>query len=273
MDRKSQEQVIEKFSGQLKKLSERIPGYFTEKDIHDWRVEYKKLRAFLRMITATVKGHVPLITKEIKKIYLAAGSIRELQLYISLLKTFPGIKTEELPVYNSLLQRNLFAAKEDFIKRTDIFSIEKEIDRWMVMPPEYLTTGIIKTFLQEKITAIRLILLVPESDENLHALRKHLKDIIYVSKIFTGTWGIPFPLTAWKNEKTVIEIAEELGKYNDWTATLGFLQNNYLDQLPEAEKKILTGLKENLLTEKKLHLQQVIVKLKELSFSTPLKEN
>jgi len=264
LDRLSQEQVIEKFSGQLEKNTERIPGHFKEKDVHDWRVDYKKLRAYLRMITASVPGHMPHMTKEFKKIYKSAGSIRELQLYLELIKSLPGNNIEKIPVYNSLLQKQLFAAKEEFIKRTDIFSFEKELARWLVMPPDYLTVDIVKKFLQHRITAMRLIMLSPDSDKSLHSLRKHLKDIIYNIRVFTVNWGIPFPVIAWKSEKKLNELADELGNYNDRCTILNFVQSDYIDQLPADEKDIILDLNTQWLREKKEQQEQIIMKLKDL---------
>lgn len=272
MDRASQEKVIEQFSKRLVKLTESIPGYFIEKDVHDWRVEYKKLRAFLRMITAPVNGHVPIITTELKKIYRVTGTIRELSLFIAQLNTLPGIEREALSAYYSILEKKLFTAKEEFIRRTDIFSFEKELDRWKVMPPEYLETEQVKYFVQRNVTAMRLIRLVPAADENLHSLRKHLKDINYNIKTFTSIWGIPFPVTAWKNEKLLIEIAEELGEFNDRCSSLSFFEDLYNDQLPTDEKKILKELQFNLLSSKSIHQKSIIESLKNFSFFASVKE-
>jgi len=243
LDQASQERIIEKHAEKLKELTERIPGNFGEEDIHDWRVEYKKLRAFLRMITAGINGHVPLMNDEIKKIYSSAGVIRELQLYRGFLEAAPEINLPALPIYDALLQRKLFSAKEEFIKRIDIFWYEKEFDRWRVMVPGYLSVAIVKQFLQQRITAIRLILLAPDTDKSLHSIRKHVKDIIYNVRTFTNQWGIPFPVVAWKNEKLLAEVADELGKYNDRCSILSFVEPEVIDQLPSEEKEQLSAVR------------------------------
>ena len=272
MDLFSQEKIVEKYSGQLQKLAARIPGYFKEKDIHDWRVAYKKLRAFLRMITVMVNGHVPLMTKDIRKMYAAAGETRQLSLYLSVFESNVGAPIESYPAYTGTLNKQLFAAKENFTRRLDVFSFENEMARWNVMLPGYLTSDIIKTFLQKKITAIGLILLVADNDETLHALRKHLKDIIYNYKIFSTDWGIPFPVKAWDNEKVLIDIAEELGDYNDRCFAITYLEGNYTDLLPENEKYELSKIREHLLAEKQQYQQKVIRQIKQLSLSKIVKE-
>jgi CHAD domain-containing protein len=261
MDKPSLETVIEEHAGELKKLAGRIPGYFDEKDVHDWRVEFKKLRAFLRMITAVVAGHMPLMTSEIKKIYSLAGDIRGLQLFLTFFNEQPETGTRQFPVYEAMLQHQLFAAKEEFIKRCDIFWFEKELDRWLLMCPEYLSTIIVKQFVQQRVTAMRLIMLAPEPEANLHAYRKHVKDLIYNIRVFTNTWGIPFPVTAWKNERILSSAAEELGNFNDQCSRLSFVEEDYISQLPSEEKNALTELREQWQVKKEVAKAALIAKL------------
>jgi CHAD domain-containing protein len=263
LNKLNQEKVIEKYAGQLRKLCDRIPGHFEEEDIHDWRVNYKKLRAFLRMVTTGVDGHLPVMTPEFKKIYAAAGQVRELQLFLATLKCSATLDLNALPVYHHQLEKQLFAAKEEFIKRTDVFSFEKETDRWMLMLPEYLDKKIILRFVQRKITAIRLLLLVTGEDEHLHSIRKNLKDIIYNIRTFSGVWGISFPVIAWKSEKQLAEIAEELGAYNDRCNALVHFEENILVALPETEKLVLQKHRDSLLLGKNIFKEQLLAQLKE----------
>lgn len=250
MDRTSQEQVITAHCEQLQKLTERIPGNFKEKDIHQWRVEYKRLRAFLRMITASVADHVPHITNELKRIYAVAGAIRDIQLFQNKLPVALNGHSDKLAVYESMLSRQLFSAKEAFIKRTDIFSFDREKARWLIMPPDYLNVDIVRKFVQQRVTAIRLILLTPDHDEAFHSLRKHLKDIQYAIRVFTDTWGISFPVTAWKNDKKLVDVAEQLGKYNDCCNALEHVSDEVIGELPLEEKNILMGLRETWIADK-----------------------
>lgn len=264
MDKINQEKVIEKYAGQLRKLCDRIPGHFEEEDIHDWRVNYKKLRAFLRMVTTGIDGHLPVMTSEFKKIYAAAGQVRELQLFLATLKSSATLDLKALPVYHHHLEKQLFAAKEEFIKRTDVFSFEKETDRWMLMLPEYLNDKTVRDFVQKKITAIRLLLLVTEEDEHLHSIRKNLKDIIYNIRTFGNVWGISFPVIGWKSEKQLAEIAEELGAYNDRCNALVHFEENILATLPEEETLLLQKHRDSLLLEKNIFREQLLAQLKEL---------
>lgn len=272
MDRISQEQVIEAHCEQLVKLTERIPGHFNQKDIHQWRVEYKKLRAFLRMITAAVSDHVPHITPDLKKIYAAAGVVREFQVFESDFPTRSNTNWNELPIYHSLLLNHLFAAKEEFVKRTDIFSFEREKARWLIMPPDYLTTDIVQKFVQQRITAIRLILLAPDDDAAFHSIRKHLKDIIYGMRVFTEVWGIPFPVTAWKTDKKLIDATDALGLYNDQCTALSFFEDKYIGELPAEEKNRLLLIKEEWLRQKQSVPPQLIAVIEDLRLSAAVKK-
>ena len=61
----------------LKKHIKKVSEYFNVEAIHQFRVEYKKLRAFLRMISQQheTAGEIK-ISKKLKKGYNISGSIR-----------------------------------------------------------------------------------------------------------------------------------------------------------------------------------------------------
>lgn len=250
MNRASQEQVIRKYCGQLEKLGRKIPGCFEVEDIHHWRVDYKKLRAFLRMSTSGISEPKHLISADLNTLYKIAGTIRDIQLFIpAFQRALPGY-ISDTPVYFSLLQRKLFIDKEDYISVYEEISFASEEETWCKLLPDYLTTERIRKFTQENITAIRLLKIVGITDKNLHSIRKHLKDIIYNIHTCSSFWGIQFPVTAWKNEKCMVDLASELGNYMDICNNLLFFEPSYTNLLPLEEKKILKGIQKEFLNAK-----------------------
>lgn len=272
MNRTSQEQVIRKYSGQLEKLGRKIPGSFEVEDIHHWRVEYKKLRAFLRMSNSRTKEPKQLISDELKIIYKTAGTIRDIQLFIPALHSALPDHSSVTPVYSSLLQRKLFIDKKDFIKIHEKISFNAEWETWCCLLPDYLTTENIKRFVQQNITAIRLMLLVPITDKNLHNIRKHLKDIIYNVHTCSSVWGITFPVTAWKNEKIMSDLALELGNYMDTCNKLLFFEPSYTNLLPLEEKKILKVIQKDWLNEKNMQVNLLSEKVNQLRLLQEVKK-
>jgi CHAD domain-containing protein len=114
-------------------------------------------------------------------------------------------------------------------------------------------------------------MLSPDNDESLHSFRKHVKDIIYNIRVFAVGWGIPFPVTAWKSEKKLNELADELGNYNDRCTTLKFVQTDYIDQLPADEKDVVLDLNVQWMREKKEQQEHIIMKLKDLQLLPSVK--
>lgn len=272
MNRTSQEQVIKKYSGQLEKLGRKIPGCFGVEDIHHWRVDYKKLRAFLRMSKSEIKEKKPLISDDLNTLYKIAGTIRGIQLFIPAFQcALPGY-ISDTPVYSSLLQRKLFIDKEDYISVYEKISFIAEVETWCNLLPDYLTTERIKKFVQENITAIRLLLLVRITDKNLHNIRKHLKDLIYNIHTCSSFWGIPFPVIAWKNEKNMTDLALELGNYMDTCNKLLFFEPAYTNLLPLEEKKILKDIQKDWMNEKKRQVKLVSEKINQLQLFQEVKK-
>jgi len=260
MKRKELEKVIDKHLKHIEKYSGQIPGSFGEEDIHELRVEYKKLRAFVRLVKLDKgTGNLKLPAK-LKSLYHAAGNVRDLHLFIKQQETSSKEDRQTLPYYTTYLNKDLFAAKEALVKeieKTDFSKIYKSI---MDELPDSLEEVTVRKFIHRKVAAIRLILLAVETEKELHTIRKQLKDIIYNIKIFQNDWGLSFPVTAWKSEKQLNEMTTKLGDFNDLCMALSMLKpmNN---GIPAEEKAYLENKRAKLLqrqsSDKESLLQEV----------------
>ena len=103
----------------LKKQIKKVAETFDVEAIHQFRVEYKKLRAFLRMISQQHEeaGEIK-ISKKLKTAYNISGSIRDLQL--QQLRILEATKTnlKKPQEYLSILQKEIDKLKPEF---TEIF--------------------------------------------------------------------------------------------------------------------------------------------------------
>ncbi|WP_315818124.1 CHAD domain-containing protein [Paraflavitalea speifideaquila] len=77
-------EVIKKHGGRIKRYSNQLPGSFETETIHELRVEYKKLRAFIRMLQMDAEARHLTISPAIKMVYQSAGHVRDLQLFLPL---------------------------------------------------------------------------------------------------------------------------------------------------------------------------------------------
>ena len=257
-------EVIKKHGRRIKKYSEQLPGSFETEMIHELRVEYKKLRAFIRLLQMDADAHHLTMSPDIKTVYHAAGQVRDLQLFLPQVKLQAEKENIPLPNYVQYLQQRLFKAKETLVTAIENLKAGKAIDNIMHGLPQALEDVAIRKFIHRKVAAVKVILLALEKDDELHTVRKQLKDIIYNIRIFDSDWGISFPVTAWRSEKRLNDTATMLGDFNDRCIGLSFLSEPVTDTLPETEKAALITWRSALLQEKEVVKQQMIEQLSHL---------
>src|SRR5688572_16440361 len=110
MKRQALEEVIDKHISSIEKYSERMPGHFDQEDIHDLRVDYKKIRAFIRLLQlekGTGDLHIP---GKLKEVYHAGGKVRDMQLFLVELHSLPVVSN--IPNCIARWKKQLFANKE-----------------------------------------------------------------------------------------------------------------------------------------------------------------
>jgi len=242
-----------------------IPGKFDKEDIHELRVNYKKLRAFVRLLQEDPDAGKHLaVPDDIKEVYQAGAKVRDRQLFLDFLHKSIKDPTTLMPQFASGINRELFKTKEKLVLAIEETSFKDGEAKLKKSLPSFLHDEAIHRFVHRKVAAVQLILLSLENDEDLHGIRKHLKDLLYVIRIFEQEWGISFPIHAWKSEKALSDITTALGDYNDLSITVGFLDDSTINELPEEEKSVLLGLKEKSCTQKSVLQGQLLNKVRGL---------
>jgi CHAD domain-containing protein len=265
MKRKYLEEVINKHGHRIKKYGSQLPGYFEAEAIHELRVEYKKLRAFVRMVQMDADAsHQLLISPPLKGIYHAAGAVRDLQLFMPQVTMLAAKENVPLPTYSQQLEQRLFKSKEALVKAIEEADIDKELHKMMKGLPKELEDAAIRKFLHYKIAAIQLTLLALAKDKELHGIRKQLKDIMYNIRIYDSDWGISFPIIAWRSETRLNDTATALGDFNDHCLALSFLRGENIEGLPEQEKEVIKKWTAEKLQEKETLKQQVMERVHHL---------
>jgi CHAD domain-containing protein len=255
MERPALEEVIDKHTGSIKKYCERLPGCFDQEDLHDLRVDYKKIRAFIRLLQLEKDSGDLQLPDKLKAVYQVGGKVRDLQLFLAQLHTLSVVN--DLPACITRWKKQLFAYKEQTVSAIEEVNFKKiQRDITSELPRE-LQDDTIKKFLHRKIAAIHIILLAADDENDLHSIRKQLKDVIYVIRIFENDWGIPFPINGW-NEKKLSELASLLGDFNDRCIAIALLQSGYSEDMGECEKAVLQELQNNWLQQKNAQQQQLL---------------
>jgi HlyD family secretion protein len=244
----NQEQVkhtINSHYRKLKKWSKKMEENFEVEAIHEFRVEYKKLRAFLRMLSMQLSITIK-ISKKLEKAYRIAGSIRDLQLqqqriteatheepkkplaYLSLL----DIETNKLkPELSELLLGNTVSESR---KRTDL-SVLSDVP-----------ANSFQEFAKQKWKAVHSIIASGDfCDDNIHAIRKHLKDISYNFKKYTELVKDGGPVNIWggKDESYCNKLIEDLGIFQDKCTAIALLKSFWINSLSKYNRDLLERIK------------------------------
>ena len=257
--------AIDITTNHYKKLGKHINRIFRGTDpgaIHEFRVEYKKLRAFLRMISEQpgIENEIT-VSKELKKFYTISGSIRDLQLQQKRIEDATVSEPKKPQAYLHLLQKEIEKIKPELaeiISGKPVNKSKKKTDA--SIPAEFPFH--FQQYVEKKWSAINAILLSGDfSDENIHAIRKILKDLFYNLKIADDPGKQNPANNIWngKNDEWMNKFLEELGSFQDKCTSIALLKSYWIIGLNKYNQELLTGLKKSWIREK-LSLKQLLIK-------------
>lgn len=226
---------------------------FGLEDLHNFRVEIKKLRAFIRLINAGIASEKKIkLDKYVKRFYNAAGAVRNFQLHQQRVIALCGNLALTKPLaYLNVLKSYEISQQKNANKLAEIISFKRFRKKVDSKIPENLNEGSIQTFLmQKRHELIELLLLNDVTDETLHEIRKILKDILYNWKYIKSY--IPSVFSYYFTTAENIEsLTVLLGNSQDLCTALSFLRDAYLDDIINEEKEVLICLKQILQWRKK----------------------
>ena len=181
MDKSDPKNIIKKNYRALHKLIIIVNKDFETEAIHKLRVEYKKLRAFLRMISNEMPPHKKIkIPGKLKKAYAIAGSIRDLQLQQKSVLGITGEREKKIKSYLKLLEHQVRILQSQFRDTPVEKSIIKSIEKTGKLTFEKINTIVAGKFIDDNCAAVISIITSQNfNDTNMHATRKYLKDIFY----------------------------------------------------------------------------------------------
>ncbi|NML19392.1 CHAD domain-containing protein [Pseudoflavitalea sp. G-6-1-2] len=240
--------VVNNYGRTIQHLCREIPGEFKADMIHDLRVAYKKLRAFIRLLqVADRKLQLP---DDLKLIYRSCGTVRDLQLVLEKLEP----QEDSFPKFIKSLHHDLFLAKELLVLNIEDVSVSSSIKELREKLPSKIDEDTVRQFVQQKIASIKILLLALEHEEELHGIRKALKDLIYVKKILKEELPINYPFNEWKSDQKLLDLTTLLGDLNDKYIALSYFDEDSIQHMPDEEQLQLKQLQQHW-TEEKDQLQ------------------
>lgn len=250
----------------LKKLINEVVSGFDIEAIHQFRVEYKKLRAFLRMIPhgSDTTGKIK-ISGKLKKIYNISGRIRDLQLQRQRIRQATKQELEKPEAYLSLLQLEIEKLKPELIEISLEESVNQSRKKTNAAIPDKLPSDNFRNFARQKWVAVYEIILSGNfSDDNIHAIRKTLKDLFYNLKLYEGVEKELLSQGLWKEKVDSFfnEFLDELGNFQDKRTAIALLKYYKLNSLNKYNRELLERIKKRWLKDKVSMKQLLVKKLK-----------
>ena len=207
-----------------------------EEVIHNFRVHTKKMRALLRLFaTSHEESKAPEMSKKVRKIYKLAGKVRDAQLMAQgALKKEK--EREQLAGYLSWLGEARGLAKAELRDFYSAKTIRKTAKRVRKAKAPSISPAALRAFFDSKLAAIEdLRNKHPLEEEDLHEIRKELKDLSYVAKIIDAGWPGALALVEMKGKLEELEkLTGRAGKFNDQHNALVSLEA-YLATQPQDE--------------------------------------
>lgn len=250
----------------IKKHCKEVAENFDAEAIHQLRVEYKKLRAFFRMLSYDYDHAAEIkISKNLKHGHNVSGAIRDLQLQQLRILEVTKKEPKKPLAYLNLVQREIDKLKPELI---EIFSEDivadskKKTDAHL--PDEFPVNGF-KNFVKQKWAVVHAILASGHfSDDNIHFIRKCLKDLFYNLKIYEGVEHEILSVSTWKgkDEKYFDTLLNELGNFQDQCIAIALLKSHWLISLHTYNRELLERVKTQWIKDKIGLKQSLLEKLK-----------
>jgi CHAD domain-containing protein len=248
--------IIHVFGKRFKKIRKhyyKLLEDFDAEEVHDFRLEIKKLRAFIRLVNKGLPEDEPLkMEKNLKTFYSSTGNLRNLELHQQRINLFcEDLLLEKPELYFQVLKKEGDQLKENARQLAGMISLngfEKKIRNAL---PDKLKPSAIDDFILEKKCTLRAFISLQEHQEEiLHEIRKILKDILYdwVYLDLDATTTFPASLA---HPDVLKDLTVKLGDFHDLTVSLLFLEPSHMEKVMaapefEREKELLYLIRQQL---------------------------
>jgi len=264
-----QDEIIEAVRVPFKKLHKLLVyviDNFGEEEIHEFRKEVKRLRAFLRLLSVERQEEDKLkITPKMKTIYGYVGIIRNLQLQQKNIEDYlNGGGAPE--AYCKVLKKE----QEEWGKITRKFmDVEKDFygDEEKVIDklPDKITKPVIVRYINQETSDLMSLVTDNLNDDNIHSVRKILKDLQY-NWAYIKRYNLLLPLHV-KGVSEIKTMTDLLGNFHDKCVNISLLHSYNTYSVIDNEKPALEAIErdwENLKRELK---KDLLGKLDSLKYS------
>lgn len=238
----------------LRKQFSKLPASFQQDDVHDYRVEMKKLQALIHLLNTDLPFYGKIkIGKKAKDFYALTGNLRNLQLHQQQIISLAAESHLVKPVsYLRFLEKKIAQTLAQLNAIVKHNSIQK--CNHLIIPsfPIHLTAFSCGHYLlQQEKEIVRFLKSPLHTDEDFHAVRKTAKDFALNRKYVAMLFPFSLPCFFADNER-LNQLTEKLGAFHDSCVALSLLNAFAAGVKMQGEKAVLQ------------HLQLVIQQSKEI---------
>jgi CHAD domain-containing protein len=255
--------TIDKRINRLRKHYHGLLKNFNPDEIHDFRLEIKKLRAFMRL--AITDEHRSDLSHRMKSFYHLTGDTRNLQLHQDRIKKMSNELFLPLPeIYLQQLKRKEYFFRKKARETSEKISLRQFEKNCSHIVPAEISSRTISQYTMASYAAL-LHLLATENftDDNLHDLRKKLKDLLY-NREFIEPFALVVLPVLYDKEKTIDHLTEKLGDFHDLCLAVEFMQRGNLELVVPSEMEVLLIVFEKIMAMKKQLKRTIIETLREI---------
>ncbi|MGN6567377.1 MAG: CHAD domain-containing protein [Flavipsychrobacter sp.] len=235
MKRDAIEKIFSDKADKLEKLAKDIAPKFKEEDIHQFRVEVKRLRSLLRLLSINRKKEFK-IPKKFKRLYDIAGEIREMQLEQKRLKELNA----NLPSYYIYMEDTINKQRQLWEKHYNKKAIDSLKEKLESFDIDNVDPKLMVDFINKKLKDLKTINEGEPDNEQIHTHRKEVKDMLYNIKLAEKEWKKGFEAIDKLSIKELDALSDVIGNYNDERIILdhliGFSQSS---KVPAEEQQRL----------------------------------
>ncbi len=271
MKNKNNRDLVHTYFIKLYHYSSKAAKDYNEETIHLFRLNVKKLRAFLRMLRGSDMNSPFLrFPHRFKKMYSLTGKIRDRQLCLKKIKQFAPLQVRLMPEkVNSLKQelREFKKNKDHFFSKQEYTEMENNL---MPLIPALSIRGAPKDFFSANLKmAASIIDKGVYTNTELHTVRKQMKDIVYVIRIYRKDLATSLPFIFWDDPqlKKIEKILHLLGLFNDLCIALALIKQVNGHSSADTEKQALYRLRHAWLLEKRVLKKDILPQLPLLKYS------
>jgi CHAD domain-containing protein len=212
---------------------------YSEDSFHQLRVRIKKLNALIILLRDHFEDfRAKKMMKPFKRLFDAAGEIRELQIEKAVLQTY--FLNGQLDGLRSVLQDGEQKAVENFqylLDSTDK-SLVKTLEKYLGSFLEEVKKDQVQLYVGKHVGELNVLFRKGVFEtEIIHDIRKRLKALMYILEAIESSWG---------NEllATIKWLCERLGAWHDSRVMVSLLEHAEQEHFSSTEQELITKLKQ-----------------------------